>query len=75
MLGWRHSGFSVHNQVPVCEQDAEGSNRLAGYMVRAVAAEDWKMGGVALNQIRILIATNLTLGILNIAIAILGRNM
>lgn len=44
-------------------------------MLRAVAAEDWKMGGVALNQIPILIATNLTLGILNIAIAILGRNM
>lgn len=35
MLGWRHSGFSVHNQVRVGEQDAEGRKKLAGYMVRA----------------------------------------
>lgn len=42
---------------------------------RAVAAEDWKAGGAALNQIRVLIAINLTLGILNIAVAILGRGI
>ena len=41
---------------------------------RAVAAEDWKAGGAALNQIRVLIATNLSLGILNIAVAMLGRS-
>jgi len=41
---------------------------------RAVAAEDWKAGGAALNQIRMLIATNLSLGILNIAVAMLGRS-
>ena len=40
---------------------------------RAVAAEDWKAGGAALNQIRILVGTNLALGVLNIAVAILGR--
>ena len=38
---------------------------------RAVAAEDWKAGGAALNQIRILVGTNLALGLLNIAVAIL----
>ncbi len=35
MLGWRHSGFSVHNQVRVGEHDPEGRRKLAGYMVRA----------------------------------------
>jgi hypothetical protein len=35
MLGWRQSGFSVHNQVRVVEQDGEGRKKLAGYMVRA----------------------------------------
>jgi uncharacterized membrane protein len=40
---------------------------------RAVAAEDWKAGGAALNQIRILVGVNLTLGLVNIAVAILGR--
>jgi uncharacterized membrane protein len=41
---------------------------------RAVAADDWKAGAAALNQIRLLVATNLVLGILNIAVAILGRS-
>ena len=40
---------------------------------RAVAAEDWKAGGAALNQIRILVGVNLVLGIVNIAVAMLGR--
>ena len=40
---------------------------------RAVAAEDWKAGGAALNQIRILVGINLALGVANIAVAILGR--
>ena len=35
MLGWRHSGFTVHNQVRVAAGDAEGRKRLAGYMLRA----------------------------------------
>jgi hypothetical protein len=35
MLAWRHSGFSVHNQVRVAAGDAEGRKNLAGYMLRA----------------------------------------
>ena len=35
LLGWRYSGFSVHNQVRVGEGDAEGRKTLAGYMLRA----------------------------------------
>lgn len=35
LLGWRYSGFSVHNRVRVGEQDAEGRKKLAGYMLRA----------------------------------------
>ena len=42
---------------------------------RAVASEDWKAGGAALNQIRILVGTNLGLGLINIAVAILGRGI
>ena len=40
---------------------------------RAVAGEDWKTGGAALNQIRKLVGTNLVLGLVNIAVAVLGR--
>jgi hypothetical protein len=35
MLGWRHSGFSVHNQVRAAAEDAEGRKKLAGTMLRA----------------------------------------
>jgi hypothetical protein len=35
MLGWRYSGFSVHNRVRVAAEDAEGRQNLAGYMLRA----------------------------------------
>ena len=35
MLGWRYSGFSVHNQVRVAAEDAEGRKKLAGYVLRA----------------------------------------
>jgi hypothetical protein len=35
MLGWRYSGFSVHNRVRVAAEDAEGRKKLAGYMLRA----------------------------------------
>ncbi len=35
MLGWRHSGFSVHNQVRGGEENAAGRGKPAGYMVRA----------------------------------------
>ena len=40
---------------------------------RAVAAEDWKTGGAALNQIRVLVGINLVLGIVNVGVAVLGR--
>jgi uncharacterized membrane protein len=39
---------------------------------RAVAAEDWRAGGAALNRIRQMVATNLALGFLTIAFATLG---
>lgn len=39
---------------------------------RAVAAQDWKAGGAALAQIRKLVGTNLTLGIITITVATLG---
>ena len=42
---------------------------------RAVAAEDWKTGGAALNQIRMLVGTNLVLGLVNVAVAVLGRTL
>jgi uncharacterized membrane protein len=44
-----------------------------GRLKRAVAAEDWKAGGAALNQIRMLVGTNLALGLINIAVGVLGR--
>ncbi|HEV7804039.1 MAG TPA: CopD family protein [Burkholderiales bacterium] len=44
-----------------------------GRLKRAVAAEDWKAGGAALGQIRMLVGINLALGLLNIAVAVLGR--
>lgn len=34
MLGWRHSGFSVHNRIRSKASDAEGRQRLARYMIR-----------------------------------------
>ena len=40
---------------------------------RGVAAEDWKTAGAALNQIRMLVGVNLTLGLINVAVAVLGR--
>jgi uncharacterized membrane protein len=44
-----------------------------GRLKRAVAGEDWKAGGAALNQIRVLVGTNLALGLINIAVGVLGR--
>ena len=42
---------------------------------RSVAAEDWKSGGAALAQIRMLVGTNLTLGLANVAVAVLWRGV
>jgi len=35
MLVWRHSASTVHNQLRVAANDAEGRRALAGYMLRA----------------------------------------
>lgn len=40
---------------------------------RDVAARDWKSAAGALNQIRLVVATNLVLGLLTIVVALLGR--
>jgi uncharacterized membrane protein len=40
---------------------------------RAVAQQDWKAGGAALGQIRMLIGINLSLGLLTIVVVFLGR--
>jgi uncharacterized membrane protein len=42
-------------------------------LVRAVAAQDWPAGGVALARIRRLVGVNLLLGLVTIAIATAGR--
>lgn len=46
-----------------------GFNRL----LRGVAAQDWKAAGAALANLRILIGVNLSLGIINIFVAFLGK--
>jgi uncharacterized membrane protein len=40
---------------------------------RGVRAQDWKAAGQALGQIRKLVAVNLSLGLLTIAVALVGR--
>lgn len=40
---------------------------------RFVAAQDWKAAGAALAQVRVLIAVNLSIGLLTILIATVGR--
>ncbi len=42
---------------------------------RGVAAKDWKAAGAALGQIRMLIGINLSLGLINIFVAILGKTL
>jgi len=42
-------------------------------LVRYVEQDDWKAAGAALGQIRKLVATNVTLGIVTIAVGTLGR--
>lgn len=41
-------------------------------LAKAVAAQDWKSGGGALNRIRILVGTNLALGLATVAVAVVG---
>ena len=40
---------------------------------RAVANQDWKAGGAALGQIRMLIGINLSIGLITVTVAMLGR--
>ncbi len=35
LLGWRHSGFSIHHQVRIGRQDQPGREKLAEYILRA----------------------------------------
>jgi len=35
LLGWRHSGFSLHNAVRIGPHDAEGRRAVAEYILRA----------------------------------------
>jgi hypothetical protein len=38
LLDWRHSGFSVHNEARIAQDDAAGRMKLTGYMLRAPIA-------------------------------------
>ena len=42
---------------------------------RAVSEQNWKAGGAALGQIRMLIGINLSIGLLTIAVVFLGRGL
>lgn len=44
-----------------------------GRLKRSVSLQDWKAGGAALGQIRQLIGINLSLGLLNVLLGVLGR--
>ena len=44
-------------------------------LTRAVQSKDWPAGGAALGQIRKLVGLNLILGLVTVAVAILGRIM
>lgn len=41
-------------------------------LVVGVGNGQWKQAGVAMNRIRVLVATNLTLGLLTVAVAVIG---
>lgn len=43
-----------------------------GRLKRAVEQQDWKAGGAALNQIRVLVGLNLALGLVNVAVGMVG---
>ena len=42
---------------------------------RAVSEQNWKAGGAALAQIRMLIGINLSIGLLTIAVVFVGRGL
>lgn len=40
LLGWRHSGFSIHNQVRIDGRDQDGREKLAQYILRAPFSQE-----------------------------------
>lgn len=42
---------------------------------RAVAAQDWPAGAAALNRIRVLVGTNLALGLVNVAVVFIAPGL
>jgi hypothetical protein len=40
LLSWKHTGFSVHNSVSVQAEDAEASERLVRYVMRAPVSQE-----------------------------------
>jgi uncharacterized membrane protein len=46
--------------------------RFHARMVAAVAAQDWPAAGTAMNSIRRLVLVNLALGLVTVAVAVLG---
>lgn len=46
-----------------------------GRLKRFVAAQEWKAAGAALAQIRVLIGINLSLGLINIVVAVIGERL
>ena len=75
--GFAVVGTSVHAMlaIGVIMMLIFGHVYFAGFsrLKSAVAAQDWKAAGATLAKIRILIGINLSLGILNIFVAILGK--
>jgi len=71
------AGLPVHIQVMAVLGYAMAAIFLFIYFIpypklrRAVAEQDWQAGAAALNRIRILVGTNLSLGVLNIALIFL----
>ena len=40
LLGWRHSGFSLHNAVRIGSHDAEGRRAVAKYILRSPFSQE-----------------------------------
>ena len=40
LLGWRHSGFSLHNAVRIGAQDSEGRRAVSEYSLRSPLAQE-----------------------------------
>ena len=75
--GFRAVGVHIHSMlaIGVLMTFIFAHVYFAGFrrLKKGVAAQDWKTAGAALASIRKLIALNLSLGIINIFVAILGK--